>query len=181
MNRVSLFPLSLVLALGCGGQVEDAAKGDPNRAGTTAKADPLAVLRARCAQPWKNHSASDVTPSRTLAAGRWLRCPGDTIASGRPYVMSFDGLELTADKKFYRLEVGANGFERSTSELGDSGKWDMRPDGELWFELPPCAEGYVKTPNGQTCGGLDVATPLFEASPTRMRFYGAAHWYVKEE
>lgn len=173
--------LVLVALMGCGGAMEDERSASRDPSPPTSRVDPLEKLRARCAEPWKNHFSSDVTPSRTLAAGRWLRCPGDTIASGRPYVVSFDAVELTADNTFYRLAVGANGFERSASKLGDTGRWELRPDGELWFELPPCAAGYVETPNGRTCGGLDVATPLFEASPTRMRFYGAAHWYVKDE
>lgn len=182
MNRASLLAFSFVL-FGCGGQVEDAdAKREGDGPGsTTTKADPLEKLRARCAEPWKNNFNSDVKPSRSLAAGRWLRCPGDSAQSGRPYIATFDAIELTADKQFFRLATGPNGFERSTGQLGDTGKWDLHPDDKLVFELPPCSEGYVTSGKVTSCGGLDVATPLFEASPTRMRFYGAASWYVKDE
>jgi hypothetical protein len=184
--------LTILLCAACGGRVAGAE--DPeNRNGPVGgdgrpvdddqtRADDLTHLRDRCAQSWRSAFASDVPPTAALLEGRWLRCPSDGAgADPHAFVATFDALELTADRKFFRLAVGPSGFERQASGLGETGAWRMFPDGKVAFDLPPCAEGHVTAGRITKCGGMDVVVPMLETSPTRMRFYGEPVSYVKVE
>jgi hypothetical protein len=183
--------LTLLVCAGCGGSIADGSDlGNPNgRAGDNGsvgvdptQTDRVAVLRTRCAEPWKSAFASDLPPTAALLEGRWLRCPSDGAhADPRALVVTFDAFELGADGRFYRLAVGPGGFERQTTGLGDTGSWMMSRDGEVSFELPACSEGHVTVGRITKCGGLDVVVPMLETSPTRMRFYGEPFSYVKDE
>jgi len=175
--------LLLLVVTACGGLVADESAGDRRDDATNVglpPSHPLAALRARCAPEWKDPVGAGPTPARSLVTGRWLRCPDQAGLEPRAYVATFDALELTPDRRFFRLTIGKTDFERQTSGLGDTGKWDMVDD-ELLFTLPACSEGYVSYGTITTCGGLEHVLPVFEASPSRMRFYGTASIYVKDE
>jgi hypothetical protein len=180
--RFALFVAGMSL-VACGGSVADDANGsaDPRRP-VGAVADPLMTLRMRCAPEWKNPvGGAGPAPATTLIAGRWLRCAQESAGlQGSPHVATFEGIELGADGTFFRLAVGAGGFERRTNDLGDTGKWMLSTE-TLLFELPRCDQGKITDGNVTKCGGFDAVQPMFETSPTRMRFYGDASFYVKEE
>jgi hypothetical protein len=180
MRLDTLALLSLLLCAGCGGRLGDGerrADGD-----VSVDDDRIAVLRARCATPWENAFGSGAESNAALLEGRWFRCPNDAAtATPRAFVATFDALELSGDGMFYRLVVEANGFVRRADGLGESGTWQRGRDGRLIFTLPPCSAGYVTAGNVSKCGGLDVVEPMFEMTPTRMRFYGEPYAYVKDE
>lgn len=177
----ALLPLLVVTA--CGGLVADESGGERQGDATNVglpPPHPLAALRARCAPEWKDPVGGGPTPAPSLVTGRWLRCPEPAGLEPRSFVATFDALELTPDRRFFRLAIGSADFERQTSGLGDTGKWEMHGD-ELLFSLPACSEGYVSYGAVTACGGIDRVLPVFEASPSRMRFYGSASVYVKDE
>src|SRR5687767_683430 len=134
--------LTVVLCAACGGRVagiDDLENGDdrsPAVEQTGNGNDRLTVLRARCAGPWNGPSSSDARSNAALAEGRWLRCPDAAGVSPIAFVGTFDALELTSDGTFFRLTVDRNGFERRTTELGDSGRWSVMKNGDLTFALP---------------------------------------------
>ena len=160
---------------------QSGAGGDGATGTTSSQADPIATLRERCAPEWKYPATSGPAPVPSLVTGRWLRCPDEpTGLPPRSPVDTFDAVELTADHHFFRLAIGSAGFERQTTALGDTGKWEISDD-DLMFTLPPCSEGYVTYGMAHSCGGFSIVTPMFEASPSRMRFYASPSFFVKDE
>lgn len=185
MIRYTLLPLLVMTA--CGGRVADDGAGGERRNDVTdvgqSRADPLATLRARCAPGWTPIVVGGSTaPTPALVTGRWLRCPDDLPGQQPPaFVATFEAIELTADHHFFRLAIGSAGFERQTTGRGDTGTWQILDD-KLLFTLPPCSEGYVSYGTSTTCGGPDVVLPIFEPAPSsRMRFYAAGSFYVRDE
>lgn len=184
--RIATFALPvLFLSVGCGGRV---AGGDvyenagDEAAETTTKTDRLEILRQRCALPRKSAFESEAPATTTLLEGRWLRCPSDRDPSfPMAYVVSFEAIEIDADGRYFRLAVVPNGFERRTSDLGDTGAWSLLPDGRIAFELPSCSEGRISSGYSTKCGGFDALLPIVETSPTRMHFYGEPYSFVKDE
>jgi len=182
--RAACALFAAILVAGCGGRVDDGgAELHPGGTELHPKPDPLKTLRLRCAPEWKNPvGGAGHAPAPELVAGRWLRCPEEPAGLQQPaYVATFDALELTADRTFFRLSIGPDGFARQTGGLGDTGKWQLLGSDQLLFELPGCDQGKVSQGPITKCGGFDVVHPMFETSPTRMRFYASASFYVKDE